>query len=466
MSTTATPASPSTGIEPPVEPTRRISVRTTVAAGFGTVIEWYDYGLYGIVAGLVIAPLFFPQATGAVGLLATFATFAVGFAARPIGGIVLGALSDRWGRRPVLILSIVLIGISTTLIGLLPPFAVIGVWAPALLVILRVTQGFGAGAELAGAITILNESATRKRKGYFSAFSMSAGLAGSILSTVLFTIISAAVSPDAFTSWGWRIPFLLSAVLTVVGILLRRTMPESPEFLRLQEERKAGRLQPARRNPLVALGRSIKASPRNWIAGFLLPSGLNVTGFVALSFGIAYLTNTIGLARPQTLTVNLLMLVLGAVFCVLFGSLADRIGAKKVMYIGIIGGIVFAYPYFLLLTTGNYALILIGSGVIFIFAWSAGSAGHTVLMPALFKAEYRSAGLFSSRELQGAIIAGPAPLVATALLAVANGQPWLVVGLCIVSQVMTLVGVLIGRPFVSQQELDETPALKGVAVRD
>ena len=451
---------------PPVEPTRRLSVRTTVAAGFGTVIEWYDYGLYGIVAGLVIAPLFFPQATGAVGLLATFATFAVGFAARPIGGIVLGALGDRWGRRPVLILSIVLIGVSTTLIGVLPGFNAIGVWAPALLVTLRLAQGFGAGAELAGAITLLNESATRKRKGYFSAWSMSAGLAGSILSTVLFTIISASVSPDAFQAWGWRIPFLLSAVLTVIGLLLRRTMPESPEFEQLDAERKAGRAPEARRNPLVALWRSIKASPRNWIAGFLLPSGLNVTGFVALSFGISYLTKNIGLDRPATLTVNLVMLVLGATFCVLFGALADRIGAKRVMYIGIIGGVLFAYPYFLLLMTGNYALILLGSGVIFILAWSAGAAGHTVLMPALFKTEYRSAGLFSSRELQGALVAGPAPLVAVALLAALGGQPWLVVGLCVVAQLMTLVGVLIGRPFVTAQELAETPALQGLAVRD
>lgn len=450
---------------PPPSPPRKLSVRTTVAAGFGTVIEWYDYGLYGIVAGLVIAPLYFPQATGAVGLLATFATFAVGFAARPIGGIVLGALADRWGRRPVLILSIVLIGISTTLIGLLPPFAVIGVWAPALLVVLRVTQGFGAGAELAGAITILNESAMRSRKGYFSAFAMSAGLAGSILSTVLFTIISASVSADAFSSWGWRIPFLLSAVLTVIGLLLRRVMPESPEFEQVQEDRKNGLVAPARRNPLVAVGRAIKASPRNWIAGFLLPSGLNVTGFVALSFGISYLTNQIGLQRPQTLTVTLVMLVVGALVCLLFGRLADRIGAKKVMYIGIVGGIVFAYPYFLLLGTGNFPVIIVASALIFAFAWSAGSAAHTVLMPALFKADYRSAGLFSSRELQGALIAGPAPLIATALVAALGGQPWLVVALIVVSQVLSLIGLVLGRPFVSQSEIDETPALQGVRAR-
>jgi MFS family permease len=440
-------------------------VRTTIAAGLGTLIEWYDYGLYGIVAGLVIAPLFFPEATGAVGLLATFATFAVGFLARPVGGIVLGALSDRWGRRPVLILSIVLIGVSTTLIGLLPGFAQIGVWAPALLVLLRLTQGFGAGAELAGAITLLNESATRRRKGFYASFAMASGLAGSIVATLLFTIITASISSEAFLAWGWRIPFLLSAVLTVIGVLLRRRMGESPEFERVQREREQGTVRQARANPLVALGQSIKASPRNWIAGFLLPSGLNVTGFVMLAFGISYLANTVGLPREQTLLVNLTMLVTGALICVLWGHISDRIGARKVMIIGIVGAILMAYPYFLLLQGGNLAIILPASALMFAFAWSAGSASHTVLMPALFKAEYRSSGLFSSRELQGALIAGPAPLIATALLAALGGQPWLVVGLVVVSQLLTLVGLLLGRPFVSAAEIAETPALQGVTPR-
>jgi len=461
----SSPAATATVSTPP-SPDTRTSIRTTVAAGLGTLIEWYDYGLYGIVAGLVIAPLFFPEATGAVGLLATFATFAVGFLARPIGGIVLGALSDRWGRRPVLILSIVMIGVSTTLIGLLPGYAQIGVWAPALLVFLRLTQGFGAGAELAGAITLLNESATRKRKGFYASFAMASGLAGSIVATLLFTIITASISPEAFLAWGWRIPFLLSAVLTVIGVLLRRKMGESPEFERVQRERAQGTVQEARRNPLVALGQSIKASPRNWIAGFLMPSGLNVTGFVMLAFGISYLTNTVGLPREQSLLVNLTMLVTGATVCVLWGHISDRIGAKRVMLIGIIGAILMAYPYFLLLQGGNLAIILPASAVMFAFAWSAGSASHTVLMPALFKAEYRSSGLFSSRELQGALIAGPAPLIATALLAALGGQPWLVVGLVVVSQLLTLVGLKLGRPFVGAAEIAETPALQGVTPRD
>ncbi|MCS5736035.1 MFS transporter [Herbiconiux daphne] len=449
----------------PSGPTRQQSIRTSLAGGIGTVIEWYDYGLYGLVAGLVIAPVFFPQATGFTGVLAAFATFAVGFIARPIGGIVLGALGDRIGRRPVLILSILMIGVSTTLMGLIPGFATIGVWAPALLVLLRLTQGFGAGAELAGAITIMNESATHKRKGFFSSIAMSAGMGGTLLASILFAVISSSLAPETFVEWGWRVPFLLSAVLTVIGLLLRRKMVESPEFERVQAERAAGQLPPARANALVAMARAFRASPRNFVAGFLLPTGLNATGFVVLSFGIAYIVNQIGLTSSDALFVNLAIVVANIVFCAAFGLLADRIGAKRVMFIGIAGSILFAFPYFMILQTGQLALVMLASVIMTVLGWSPGAAGHTVLMPALFRAEYRSSGLSSSRELQGAIIAGPTPFIATALVAALGGQPWLVACLIVVSQLLSLTGILLGRPFISARDRAETPAYAGIEPR-
>ena len=458
------PPTVSYALDRPVRPSPSRSARTTIAASVGTIIEWYDYGLYGIVAGLVIAPVFFPTATGAVGVLATFATFAVGFAARPIGGIVLGAVADRWGRRPVLILTVVLVGVVTFLMGLLPGYAVIGVWAPALLVTLRVVQGFGAGAELAGAITILNESATRPRKGWYSALAMATGLGGSILATLLFMVISGAVSPDAFVAWGWRVPFLLSAVLTVVAIVLRSSMSESPEFERVQAERRAGKVRPAG-NPLVMFARSVAASPRNWIAGLLLPSGLNTTGFVTLSYGISYLTTTERMPRAESLTVNLAMLVVGAVVCVLWGRAADRIGARRVMWIGIVGGVALAAPYVSVLQLGVFPLVLLMSMLLFAVAWSASAAAHAVLMPALFKADYRSSGLFSSRELQGALIAGPAPFVAAALV-VATGSVWVLIAVLVAAQVLTVVGFVLAHPFVGPVEREETPALQGFLIRE
>jgi MFS transporter, MHS family, shikimate and dehydroshikimate transport protein len=464
MSTSSEQRPPSLQDQPALPSTRQ-SVRTSIAGAVGTVIEWYDYGLYGLVAGLVIAPVFFPEATGFTGVLAAFATFAVGFVARPVGGIVLGALGDRIGRRPVLILSILLIGISTTLMGLIPGYATIGVWAPALLVLLRLTQGFGAGAELAGAITLLNESSVRRRKGLFSSVAMSAGMGGTLLASILYAGLSAAIPHDDFVAWGWRIPFLFSAVLTVIGLLLRRRMGESPEFERVRAERAAGEIPEARANPVVAMAQAFRASPRNFIAGFLLPTGLNATGFVVLSFGIAYIVNQIGLTSTDALFTNLLVVIANIVFCFAFGALADRIGARRVMIIGIVGAIVFAFPYFLILQTGQIALVMLASVIMTAIGWSPGAAGHTVLMPALFKAEYRSSGLSSSRELQGAIIAGPTPFIATALVAALGGQPWLVAALIVLSQLMSLAGILLGRPFLSRAELDETPAYAGLGVR-
>lgn len=456
-------APPSTPEAPTLSKAR--SFRAIGAATAGTFIEWYEYGLYTFVAGLVIAPLFFPSGAGPVAILATFGTFAVGFAARPIGGIVLGAAGDRWGRRPVLIFSIILMGIATTGMGLLPPFAVIGIWAPILLVLLRLMQGFGAGAELASAMIYVNESTRRKAKGYHSSFLLVGSMLGAILSLLMFTGLSAALTPDDFTAWGWRVPFLFGAVLTVIGLLLRRKVGESPEFEKVQRERQAGLVPEARKNPLVAMGHAFRASPRNFIAGFLMPSGLNVTGFVAQAFGISYLSGQIGLSADQTLLTILVMMGIGILVLPLWGRLSDRFGAKTVLYVGAIGGTILAFPYFIALQTGNLPLIIIASVLIWAVGWAAGNAAQLIILPAMFRTEYRSSGLTSSRELQGALVAGPTPLIATALVLALGGQPWLVAGMIVLAQVMTIVAMLIARPTLTADEVDSVPAHRGLGIR-
>jgi MHS family shikimate/dehydroshikimate transporter-like MFS transporter len=446
----------------PPEPTRRQSARAIAAAGAGTFIEWYEYGLYSFVAGLVIAPLFFADA-GPLAVLATFVTFAVGFVARPIGGIVLGALGDKWGRRPVLILSIILMGAATTGIGVLPPFAAIGVWAPILLVTFRILQGFGAGAELSAAMIFVSESSRKRGKGFAASFMNIGSMLGSILAVVLFTVLSSSLAPQDFLQWGWRIPFLFGAVLTVVGLLLRRKLGESPEFERVEKERKAGRVAEARSNPFVALGRAFRASPRNFFAGFLLPSGLNVTGFVAQAFGISYLSTQIGLTPTQTLTTTLCMMTAGLFALMFWGWMADRIGAKRVLYIGAITGIPLPFVYFLLLQTGNLGLIILAAILLWCVGWAAGLAAQMILLPALFRPEYRGSGMTSSRELQGGLIAGPAPLIASALALAAGGAPWLVAIYLGVAQLATIGGMLLARPIVTATEIAETSALQGLA---
>ncbi|MGE0214480.1 MFS transporter [Mycolicibacterium sp.] len=435
--------------------------RTAVAAGVGTAIEWYDYGLYTIAAGLVIAKVFFPAGNDQVALLATFGAFAVGFIARPVGGIVLGAASDRFGRRPVLIFSLLLVGGATTTIGLLPTYASIGIWAPLLLMAMRVAQGFGAGAEMAGAITIANESADSHRKSFLSSLAMGGATLGVLTAAVLFAVVSAALSADAFLSYGWRIPFVMSAVFTVVGILLRRTMRESPEFVEVQHERDRGELAQAQRNPLVAMANAVKASPRNWIAGFLVPSGLNVTSYVTSAFAISYVTSELDLPRSQALLMTVAVFGSGFIGLLIFGRLGDAIGVRRVIFIGIAGSLALALPYVAILKTGLIVPIIVASIVMNFFGWAAGAAAHTVIMPGLFRAEYRSSGLFSSRELQGALIAGPTPLIASLLVGLSDGEPWLVAAVLAVAQLMTLAAMFIGRPFFTAEERAVTPALQG-----
>lgn len=451
----------STGTNNPttIESSRRIAI----AAGVGTAIEWYDYGLYALVAGVVIGPTFFPESHGAVGLMASFATFAVGFLARPVGGIVLGAAADRLGRKPILMFSIILIGVATTLIGCLPSFAAIGIWAPILLVALRLAQGFGAGAELAGAMTIINESAVPHRKSLFSSFSMSGNGVGSLLAFLVFATTSSALSPSSFADWGWRIPFLLSAVLTLVGIYLRRSLTESPEFLEVERRRREGELRESRRNPIIASYQAFVASPRNWTAGFLIPSGMNITGYVVAAFGISYLIHEVGLSASHAIVVSLAAPLAMVVSVPFWGWLGDKVGSKRVLWVSIAGGITWAFPYFALLDTKNTAAIILATSVMMTFGWSGIAAGHAVLMPSFFKTEFRSAGLFASREIQGAVVAGPAPLIAAALLVVGNGSPWLVALFLVIGQLLTLGGTLLGRPWLSEAEVAAVPAYAGIA---
>jgi len=455
-----TDASNSTALAAPSSSARG-GARTAVAAGVGTAIEWYDYGLYTIAAGLIIAKVFFPAGNDQLALLATFGAFAVGFIARPVGGIVLGAAADRFGRRPVLIFSLLLVGLATTAIGLLPSYESIGIWAPLLLMLMRIAQGFGAGAEMAGAITIANESATPRRKSLLSSLAMAGATLGVLVAAVLFSVVSALLPADAFLNFGWRIPFITSAVFTIIGILLRRTMLESPEFVEVQRERERGELDQAQRNPFVAMAKAVKANPRNWIAGFLVPSGLNVTSYVVSAFAISYVTAELDLPRSQALLMTVAVFGSGFVGLLIFGWIGDVIGVRRVMFTGIVGAIALALPYVAILKTGMIVPIIIASIVMNFFGWAAGAAAHTVIMPALFRAEYRSSGLFSSRELQGALIAGPTPLIATLLVGLSNGQPWLVAAVLAAAQLMTLAAMLIGRPLFTAEEQTNTPALKG-----
>lgn len=449
-----------------VEITPRRSARAIVAGSAGTFIEWYDYGLYAYVAGIVFAPLFFAPGAGNAATIGAFGAFAAGFIARPVGGIVLGALGDRWGRRPVLLVSIVMVGIATAAIGVLPSYAVAGVWAPILLVLCRVVQGFGTGAELGTAMVYVNESALRRTKGYQTSFLYLATMAGSILSLLFFATINLITGQEAFVSWGWRIPFLFAGVLTIIALLLRRGMEESVEFKQVEQARAQGRLERGRTNPLAAIKTAFMASPRNWMAAFLMPTASNVIGYVANAFGIAYMANQLKLSFNQTALALLVMYAAGVIALPLWGRACDQWGAKAVLKTGAIGGIVLAFPYFALLGTRNMTLVVIAGAVLWSVCWAPSVVAQLVIGPVLFRPESRAAGFTSSRELQQALVAGPTPLLATVLIIQLNGAPWLVAALILVAQVVTILSIRLGRPQLSVSEISAVPAHRGLTSAD
>lgn len=405
------------------------------AATLGTLIEWYDYALYGVAAGLVISPLFFPDAVGSTAALAAFATFAVGFFIRPIGGLVIAHLGDTIGRKPALILTILLMGVATTGIGLLPTAAQIGIWAPILLVVLRIMQGFGAGAELAGALTVAAEYTPANRRGFFTGLINGVGAAGSAVAMIAFILVNQ-FTGEAFLEWGWRIPFLFSAVLFVLAMYIRRTLDESPEYLaaKLKSEQQAE----AHKIPLAKL---FQASPKRMVLGILLWTGHNANIYIVLTFALGYLTNTVGFTRSDALSITLTATAIGCIASPWWGAIADRYGAKQVYASVMVFCALYSIPLFLMMSSGNYWLALVGLGLASAITLGGTSGSAGAVTTNLFPTEYRFSGVAVSKEISAAAIAGPTPFIATALIALNDGQPWLAalyISLCCVVTLIAL----------------------------
>ncbi|MDO5032692.1 MFS transporter [Corynebacterium sp.] len=418
--------------------TRRLGAggrRALIAAMSGTVIEWYDYALYGAAAGLVIAPLFF-QGSSLGGQLAAFATFAVGFVARPLGGVIIGHVGDRRGRRPAMMLSILLMGIATVGIGLLPTFATAGVIAPILLVLFRLVQGMGAGAELAGAMTMVAEFAPPRMRTFLTSLVLATPPAGMALATGAFLAVSS-LGEEALLGWAWRLPFLASAVLFGIALFIRHKLEETPEYVaatqRVEEE------QP--KIPVLSL---LRHNAREVLLGFGSVTGHNALNYAMAVFAITLLTAS-GLERSTalaTVTVGTLAGVIGTPF----GGLAgDRWGAGRVLALGSALGAVFAFPLFDALASGNhtYAGTMIALGYGIIIAMTSGAQG--AFLASLFAPRERFSGIALARELNGALVAGFTPLGLAWLIDAAGGNPtWGAVAIS-VSCIISVVSVVAAR---------------------
>ena len=325
------------------------SIKKVAAASFiGTTIEWYDFFLYGTAAALVFGELFFPESEPLVGTLLAFGTYAVGFAARPIGGVVFGHFGDRIGRKSMLVLSLLIMGVATFLIGVLPTFASIGIMAPILLVVLRFAQGIGVGGEWGGAVLMSVEHAPKGRRGFFGSWPQMGVPAGLLLSTGVFALVQAMTSEAAFMSWGWRVPFLASAILVGVGLFIRLKIMESPAFERVKETKTEAP------KPIVDV---VRKYPREVLTAMGMRVAENGCFYILTVFVLAYGEDELGLAKGTMLTGVIIAAAIGLVTVPLWGALSDRVGRKPLYLAGAVVTTLWAFPLFGLINTESPVLI-------------------------------------------------------------------------------------------------------------
>ena len=408
--------------------------RVVFGSVVGTALEWYDFFIYGTAAALVFGTVFFPKAEARTGVLLAFATFGVGFLFRPLGGILFGHLGDRIGRKMTLIVTTLVMGVSTGVIGLLPTYKTIGVAAPILLVLLRVCQGLGAGAEFGGASTLLAEHAPHRRRGFFTSFAQTGVQIGLLTGTIVFLFVSQ-LSDEALFSWGWRVPFLVSFLMIGVALYVRLRVEESPIFKEMRATQTILKL------PVLD---AIRRYPRNMVIGIGAHVADTAVIYLYATFTVNYITKTLGLSRSIALTGIVVFSIIVIVLQPIYGALSDRIGRKPLNVFSVVFTAAFAFPFWLLVDTGTPALIWLA----LILATSLGWAPMIAVQPAfyaeLFGARVRYSGFATSREV-GASIAGFSPLLAAWLQNQLGGEPWLIAVLMIAVCAISLVAFLLAK---------------------
>jgi len=411
--------------------------KAVTAATVGTVIEWYDYALYGAASGVIINKLFFPNLSPTTGVLAAFATFAVGYFARPVGGIVISHIGDTFGRKPALILTITLMGLATVLMGLLPTYESIGLAAPILLVIMRLIQGFGAGAELAGAIVLVAEYAPPSKRAFYTGLPNAATLVGIMLATLSFLMISY-LPEDVLLGWAWRVPFLISGALFLVAFYIRKHLDETPEYVAAM-----ARAEAKRHEQRVPLGELFRNSPREVLFGFLSVTGHNANAYILSAFSLSYMINTVGMSRTEGLVDVTIGSLFGIAGVPIMGALADRIGSAKVYAGGALFVLLLAYPLFWMFDTHSVVWSTVGIGLGYGIGFGAMAGAQGAFLANLFPTRYRFSGLAMSRELNGVLVAGPTPLIAASLVAAAGGKPTLVAAYLMACCAQTIIAILL-----------------------
>ncbi|MFR0357504.1 MFS transporter [Streptomyces sediminimaris] len=393
--------------------TRRRASRRLLAAGLvASSIEWYDFFLYGTAAALVFPKVFFPHSSALTGTLLAFSTFWAGFVARPIGGVLAGHLGDRYGRKPVVVTCLALMGTATFLIGCLPSAAAVGAAAPALLVVLRFVQGLAAGGQWGGIVLLLTESESPKRRGFAGTFGQTSVPVAVIISNLIFVSASALMPDDAFLSWGWRIPFLVSVVMFPVVLHIQTKVEDTPEFRALRQEVSRPESGVAR----APLAQVVRSEWRTILLGCGLLSATNSLFYVSISGLLSYGTDSLGLDRNPLLAVVLISSVAMLVTLPWSGHISDKVGRRPLILVGGLGVAVWAFPYFWLVGTASLPLIFVAVVVGFTFQCLtygpiAGFLGE------LFAPGVRYSGASSAYQLSAIVVSGGTPFLMTALIA-------------------------------------------------
>ena len=414
--------------------TGKMPVRVIIAASVGSALEWYDFFLYGTAAALVFGELFFPKSDPLVGTLLSFLTFGVGFVVRPLGGILFGIMGDRYGRKPVLVITLLMIGIGTTMIGLLPTYAQIGYWAPILLVALRVVQGLGAGAEYGGAVIYLVENAPPRHRGFWGGFAPLGVSVGNLMAAGAFALVTM-LPREELMSWGWRVPFLASILLIAVGIYVRLRVTETPVYTEAVVARNK-----VESNPAMA---ALQKHPRNFMVVLGARLAENGLGYLFPVWGLSYVIS-LGVSRADALSALMVAFVVELFTILGFAALSDRVGRRPVYMFGALAGVALAFPFFWLVETKQWIYIALA----FILARAVVTAAmfgpQASYFAELFPPQRRFAGFAFARELGSLLAGGPAPFLATALVAWASGAWWPVAIYAIVLSLLTAWAIWAG----------------------
>ncbi len=406
--------------------------RATLASSVGSALEYYDFYIYGLASALIFGPLFFKPLGESGALIASFATYGVGFAARPFGGIVFGYIGDRFGRKMVLLLTIGMMGFASFAIGLLPTFDQAGLLGAVLLVTLRIVQGLGAGAEQAGATTLISEVAPPKRRGYFASLPFVGIQLGTLLGAGTFALIGMA-NKSVLEGWLWRVPFLGSIVLIIVAVFIRLRLKETPVFQELEKHKNVVK------NPV---GELLRHSKKNVLIGIGLRMGENGNSSIYSTLLISFISVKEGVFPGDKFIgpVGLLIAAgFAAVMVVTFGALSDRIGRVKVYRYGALFQAIFAIPAFYLVTLGNVTLVWAVMVVGIALGVQSMLGPQCPLLPELFGSQYRFTGVALSREISAVFAGGFVPLIGAAFLA-ATGNSWVV--LAVYSLVLALISYI------------------------